>query len=72
MTSYKSIKTDVMNAGAKWDDSKVRGRWYVAWPGVRWATRATAAVTRRESSKGRPEPKGAEGGFSARLDIGFA
>jgi protease I len=23
MTSYKSIKTDVMNAGAKWEDSEV-------------------------------------------------
>ena len=23
MTSYKSIKTDVMNAGAKWEDSAV-------------------------------------------------
>jgi protease I len=23
MTSYKSIKTDVINAGAKWEDSKV-------------------------------------------------
>jgi protease I len=23
MTSYKSIKTDVMNAGAKWEDAEV-------------------------------------------------
>jgi protease I len=23
MTSYKSIKTDVINAGARWEDSKV-------------------------------------------------
>jgi protease I len=23
MTSYKSIKTDVINAGAKWEDSQV-------------------------------------------------
>jgi protease I len=23
MTSYKSIKTDVMNAGGKWEDSEV-------------------------------------------------
>jgi deglycase len=23
MTSFKSIKTDVMNAGAKWEDSEV-------------------------------------------------
>ena len=26
MTSYKSIKTDIRNAGAKWEDSRGRGR----------------------------------------------
>jgi len=44
MTSYKSIKTDVINAGAKWEESR-------SWSTRVWSPRATRATSKRSARR---------------------